>query len=247
MMLPAYPPPSTMSFVRLPNSLPVIDFNESITSGTYVSALAARAYSSAAAQSSASPSNSASPSSSADNDSAASSISSSSESDSDDGSAASAGATKGGESVIVKSHKKLKSLRPEAQSKSSAKSKGKKPAVQVSSSTKHKATMPVNAVVHAIDSKNPLRKALIKAHERFGHVSPKKLVYFKKKGKIHSSTIPVRGGLNFKVKDCPVCAVMMNKRPKKPSAFLVEEKKQWDLWEKVFSDSSGKTKVRSLP
>ena len=95
MMLPAYPPPSTMSFVRLPNSLPVIDFNKSIASGTYVSALAARAYSSAAAQSSASPSNSASPSSSADNDSAASSISSSSESDSDDGSAASAGATKG--------------------------------------------------------------------------------------------------------------------------------------------------------
>jgi len=210
MMLSAYPPPSTMSFVRLPNSLPVIDFNESIASGTYVRALAARAYSSAAAQSSASPSNSASPSSSADNDSAASSISSSSESDLDDGSAASAGATKGGESVIVKSHKKSKSLRPEVQSKSSTKSKGKKPAVQVSGSTKRKATMPVNAVVHAIDSKNSLRKALIKAHERFDHVSPKKLVYFKKKGKIHSSTIPMRGRLDFKVKDCPVCAVMKN-------------------------------------
>ena len=132
------------------------------------------------------------------------------------------------------------------QSKSSTKSKGTKPAVQVSGSTKRKATMPVNAVVHAIDSKNSLRKALIKAHERFDHVSPKKLVYFKKKGKIHSSTIPVRGGLDFKVKDCPVCAVVKNQRPKKPSAILVEEKKRWDLWEKVFSDSSGKSKVRSL-
>jgi len=187
---------------------------------------AARAYSSAAAESSASPSNSASSSSSADNDSASSSLSSSSDSDSDDCSAASAGATKGGESVIVKSQKKSKSSRPEVQSKSSTQSKGKKPAVQVSVSTKRKATMPVNAVVHAIDSKNSLRKALIKGHERFGHVSPKKLVYFKKKGKIHSSTIPMRGGLDFKVKDCPVCDVIKNKRPKKPSAILVEEKKQ---------------------
>jgi len=258
MMLPAYPPPSTMAFVRLPDTLPVINFIDSVANGTYVSALAARAYSGAAAESSASESSSASSSSSADNDSAASSISSSSDSDSDDGSpATAAGATKGGKFVVGKSLKKSTSSRPTVHSnfftkskgkepKSFTKSKSKKPAEQVTGSTRRKGTVPVNAVIHAIDSKSFLRKALIKAHERYGHVSPKKLVYFKKKGKIHSSLIPMRGGLDFKVKDCPVCAVMKNKRPKKPSAILVEEKKQWDLWEKVFSDSSGKSKVKSL-
>jgi hypothetical protein len=52
----------------------------------------------------------------------------------------------------------------------------------------------------------------------------------------------MRGALDFKVKDCPVCAVMKNKRPKKPTAVLIEEKRQWKPWEKVFSDSSGKFK-----
>jgi hypothetical protein len=36
----------------------------------------------------------------------------------------------------------------------------------------------------------------------------------------------MRGALDFKVKDCPVCAVMKNKRPKKPTAVLFEEKRQ---------------------
>jgi len=71
-------------------------------------------------------------------------------------------------------------------------------------------------------------------------------VYFKKKGKIYSSLIPMMGGSDFKVKDYPVCAVMKNKRSKKPSAILVEEKKQWHLRERVLSDSSGKSKVKSL-
>jgi len=52
-------------------------------------------------------------------------------------------------------------------------------------------------IVHHIDSKHSLRKALATAHERYGHVSPNKLVYFKKKGRVHSSTIPVRGALYF--------------------------------------------------
>ena len=56
----------------------------------------------------------------------------------------------------------------------------------------------------------------------------------------------MRGALDFKVKDCPVCAVMKNKRPKKPTAVLIEERRQWKPWEKVFSDSSGKFRVMSL-
>jgi len=80
-------------------------------------------------------------------------------------------------------------------------------------------------IVYRIDSKHSLRKALVTAHERYGHVSPKKSIYFKKKGRVHSLTIPVRGALDFKVKDCPVCAVMKRNRPKKPVTLHVEEKR----------------------
>jgi len=48
------------------------------------------------------------------------------------------------------------------------------------------------------------------------------------------------------VKDCPVCAVMKCNRPKKPASLHVEEMRQWKLWEKEFSDSSGKTRVKSF-
>jgi len=158
MMLPAYPPPSTMVFVCIPDTLPVIDFNESVVMGTYVSALAASGYSGAAAESSANESSLTSSSLSADNDSAASSISSSSDSDSDDGSTVTAD-TKGGKFVVGKSLKKSTSSRPTVHSNSFTKSKGKEPAEQVTGSTRCKATVPVNAVVHAIDPKNTLRKA----------------------------------------------------------------------------------------
>jgi len=121
----------------------------------------------------------ASSSSSADNDSATSLISSSSDLDSYNGSEASAGATKGGKRVIVKSQKKSKSPRFKVQSKSSKQSKGKKPAVQVNG----KDTMPINAVVHTIDSNGSLHKALIKAHERFELVSPKNLCTSKRRAR----------------------------------------------------------------
>jgi len=127
------------------------------------------------------------------------------------------------------------------------KSQSSKLSVQASGSTKkRKSFKPVKAAVHSIDSTNSLRRALVKAHERYGRVSPKKLVYFKKKGKVELFTIPIRGALDFKVKDCPVCVVMKNKRPKKPTAILFENKRQLRPWEKVFSNSSGKFAVMSL-
>jgi len=43
----------------------------------------------------------------------------------------------------------------------------------------------------------------------------------------------MRGALDFKVKDCTVCAVMKNKRPEKPTAVLIEEKRQWKPWRKL--------------
>ena len=41
-----------------------------------------------------------------------------------------------------------------------------------------------------------LRQALVKAHQRYGHVAPSRLVGFKSKGKIYSSLIPSSGRLS---------------------------------------------------
>jgi len=53
-------------------------------------------------------------------------------------------------------------------------------------SKKCKSFKPVNALGHGTDLTNSLRRTLVKAHERYVHVSPKKLVYFKKKGRAHN-------------------------------------------------------------
>ena len=50
-LLPCFPPPSSATFVRTPREMPVIDFNASVTSGTYVSALDATTFCAAAADS----------------------------------------------------------------------------------------------------------------------------------------------------------------------------------------------------
>ena len=49
-----------------------------------------------------------------------------------------------------------------------------------------------------------LSEHLEKAHRRYGHVAPKRLVGFKKKGRIYSSLIPDKGRLEFKAKHCPI-------------------------------------------
>jgi len=223
-LLPCLPPPSSATFARTPREMPVIDFNASVTSGTYVSALDATAFCAAAADSFSSPSSSADASCSSSDSASATKSSSSDSSDSNDDTTTPV--IKGGKSAVDAVSKKKKKC-SYAGMPSQKKSKSSKQSVQATGSTKKcKSFKPVNAVVHGIDSTNSLRRALVKAHERCRHVSPKKLVYFKKKGKVHSSTILMRGALDFKVKDCPVCAVMKNKRPKKPTAVLIEEKRQ---------------------
>jgi hypothetical protein len=68
-----------------------------------------------------------------------------------------------------------------------------------------------------------LRQSLQKAHERYGHIAPKRLVDFKKKGKLYSSLIPSKGRLDFKAKDCPICLAMKYKKPSKPEAIEVDD------------------------
>ena len=91
-----------------------------------------------------------------------------------------------------------------------------------------------------------LRQALVKAHQRYGHVAPSRLVGFKSKGKIYSSLIPSSGRLEFKSKHCPICLAMKGKKPPKPQSLPKEERKKLGLWEKVGVDSSGKFRVASF-
>ena len=91
-----------------------------------------------------------------------------------------------------------------------------------------------------------LRQSLQKAHERYGHIAPKRLVDFKKKGKLYSSLIPSKGRLDFKAKDCPICLAMKYKKPPKPEAVEVENKQELGLWEKVSVDSSGKFRTHAI-
>ena len=53
-----------------------------------------------------------------------------------------------------------------------------------------------------------LCEQLERAHRRYGYVAPKRLVGFKKKGRIYSSLIPDKGRLEFKAKHCPICLAM---------------------------------------
>ena len=94
-----------------------------------------------------------------------------------------------------------------------------------------------------------LRKALQEAHEKYGHVDPKKLVCGKAHGRFHSSSIPQRGRHLWSVKDCPICITMKQQKPPKPKRrpkeLLLQDKADWLPWEKVVADSSGKHRVTS--
>jgi hypothetical protein len=94
-----------------------------------------------------------------------------------------------------------------------------------------------------------LRKALQEAHERYGHVDPKKLVCGKTHGRFHSSSIPQRGRTLWSVKDCPICLSMKQQKPpkpgKRPKELLLQDQQDWKPWEKVYADSSGKHRVPS--
>jgi len=195
----------------------VIDLNASVESGAYVSRMSAAAHAGAASRDPVSESDSSSSLESSDSSSPASNArltrSSSSSSSTSSSSTSSADTPSVATRPAVKKGGKKKMKISQKRSSSSA--------------SDLKSVVPSGklTIVHRIDSKHSLRKALATAHERYGHVSPKKLVYFKKKGRVYSSTIPVRGALEFKVKDCPVCAVMKCNRPKKPAFLHFEEDK----------------------
>ena len=124
----------------------------------------------------------------------------------------------------------------EASSKLSAKSKNKKPPLKRGKRL-------------TLTEQRNLRKALQEAHEKYGHVDPKKLVCGKMHGRFHSSSIPQRGRHLWSVKDCPVCITMKQQKPPKPKRrpkeLLLQDKADWLPWEKVVADSSGKHRVAS--
>ena len=94
-----------------------------------------------------------------------------------------------------------------------------------------------------------LRRALIEAHKRFGHIDPRVLITGKRSGRFYSSAIPARGRVSWSAKDCPICLAMRKKKAPLPLARAAAEVRQdathWAPWEKVFCDSSGKFRIRS--
>ena len=99
----------------------------------------------------------------------------------------------------------------------------------------------------SVTEKRELRKALIEAHERYGHVDPSQLVVGRRHGRFHSSSIPSRGRLLWKVEDCPIYATMKQAKKRKPGrrpkALVEQDGEDWKPWDKVFADSSGKHRV----
>ena len=95
-------------------------------------------------------------------------------------------------------------------------------------------------------TKMSLREQLVKAHKRYGHVAPSRLMNFKSKGRIYSSLIPSAGRLEFKSKHCPICLAMKGKKPPKPKTLPTEERKLLGLWEKVGVDTAGKFRDASF-
>ena len=196
-LMPWYPPPAYASFVRLPDKLDVIDLNASVESGAYVSRLSAAAHTGTASLDAVSESDSSSSLESSDSSSRASDVRLTRSSSAN--SSTSSSSTNSNDMLPVANRPAVKK-RGKTTMKTSQKcnltSSAKR---RLGSAPDPKSAVPSGKLptVHRIDSTHSLRKALVTAHERYGHVSPKKLVYFKKKGRVHSTTIPVRGALDL--------------------------------------------------
>ena len=96
--------------------------------------------------------------------------------------------------------------------------------------------------------KHNIRQQLMRAHRKYGHIDPRKLITGKKLGRFHSSEIPSRGRNLWKKSDCPVCLAMQWKRPARPlrrEGDLVNDG-NFTPWDRVMVDLSGKFRVKSF-
>ena len=99
-----------------------------------------------------------------------------------------------------------------------------------------------------ISVKHNIRQQLMRAHRKYGHIDPRKLITGKKLGRFHSSEIPSRGRNLWKKSDCPICLAMQWKRPARPlrrEGDLVNDG-NFTPWDRVMVDLSGKFRVKSF-
>jgi len=85
-----------------------------------------------------------------------------------------------------------------------------------------------------------------KIHRRYGHVDINRLVYHKRKGILHSSLIPTSTKIKYLVKDCPVWLAMKYRKPSTLISKTVVYKEMYEVWEKVYTDTSGSFWVKSI-
>ena len=98
-----------------------------------------------------------------------------------------------------------------------------------------------------LSDKLEIRRQLIIAHKRYGHVDPRKLITAKRLGRFHSSSIPTRGRRLWSVKDCPVCLAMRYRKPPAPARRKghVINDVGYTTWDQIAVDLSGPFRTRS--
>jgi hypothetical protein len=82
-------------------------------------------------------------------------------------------------------------------------------------------------------------------HRKCGHANLKGLVKFKRHGKVMTLRLPSKFLRDYR-KDCPICIAMKKRRKSLPKGSnSTHELNSLVPWEELFSDSSGKFRLRS--
>jgi len=100
---------------------------------------------------------------------------------------------------------------------------------------------------HLLDStpvqhKGTFRKEYERIYRRYGHVDMNCLVCLKRKDIVHSSLIPTSTKIKYLVKDL----AMKYRKPSTPTSKTVVYKEMYEVWEKVYTDTSGSFRVKSI-
>ena len=86
-------------------------------------------------------------------------------------------------------------------------------------------------------------RVLEKIHRKCGHVDMRRMIQFKKEGRVLAKHLPVKF-LRKHRKNCPICLIAKRRRNPRPSS-LNEDKSLLASWEHTFCDTSGKFRLRS--
>ena len=81
-------------------------------------------------------------------------------------------------------------------------------------------------------------------HRKCGHVHMRRIIEFKRAGRVRAKHLPAKFLRDHKRKNCPICMIAKRKRNPSPKS-LNEDKTVLSPWEHVFVDTSGKYRTRS--